>query len=141
MKNNFFWKMQRGELPLPNIAKTLNLEFTDINTDEQTLKTRFEIGDEFNNPVGNVQGGIIIAMLDDTMGPTLAAVMEEGKFSPTLNLNVSFIKGARPGAFYGYGRVINKGRSVCYLGGELYDADENLIATATATAKTVALSQ
>ncbi len=138
MKDNFFWKMHRGELPPPNIAKTLNAEFVEIDTDQQTLKARFQISEEFSNPAGNVQGGIIAAMLDDTMGPALAAVMEPGKFSPTLNLNVSFIKGAKPGVFYGYGKVINKGRSICYLSGELFDADENLIATATATAKVMA---
>jgi len=131
--------MLRGELPPPNIGKTLNIEFIDINTEQQSIKTQFTIGEEFTNPAGNVQGGIIAAMLDDTMGPALAAVMEAGKFSPTLNLNISFIKGARPGTFIGYGQVINKGRSICQLSGELYDDKENLIATATATAKVMSL--
>lgn len=135
MKDNFFSKMQNGELPPPKIAKTLGIEFIDINTDQQSLKTSFNIGEEFTNPVGNVQGGIIAAMLDDTMGPALAAVLDANQFAPTVNLNVSFIKGAKPGKFFATGRVINKGRSMCQLSGELYDADENLIATATAIAK------
>lgn len=134
-KNNFFWKMQRGEIPPPNIANTLQLQFLDIDTDNQTLKTQFTIGEEFTNPAGNVQGGIIAAMLDDTMGPALAAVMEPGKFAPTLNLNISFIKGGNPGDFFGIGKVVKKGRSICYLSGELFDVKQNLIATATATAK------
>lgn len=138
-QDNFFWKMQRGELPPPNIGKTLNMEFVDIDTEQQSIKTRFTISEEFTNPAGNVQGGIIAAMLDDTMGPALAAVMEPGKFSPTLNLNVSFIKGALPGTFIGHGRVVNKGRSICYLSGELYDDKNKLIATATATAKVMSI--
>jgi len=139
MNDNFFWKMQRGELPSPKIGKTLNIEFTEVNTDAQTIKTSFYVSEEFTNPVGNVQGGIVAAMLDDTMGPALAAVMEPGKFSPTVNLNVSFIRGAKPGKFYGHGKVINKGRSICYLSSELYDADHKLVATATATAKVMSL--
>jgi uncharacterized protein (TIGR00369 family) len=135
MQDNFFWKMHRGELPPPNIAKTLGMVFIDINTDAQTLKASFDITEEFTNPAGNIQGGIIAAMLDDTMGPALVATLEANQFAPTLNLNVSFIKGAKPGKFFATGKVINKGRSICYLSGELFDSDNNLIATATATAK------
>ena len=136
MKDNLFWKMHRGEIPPPNIAGALNIEFLDIDTDKRTLKTGFNIGSEFTNPAGHVQGGIIAAMLDDTMGPALAAVLDANQFAPTLNLNVSFVKGGRPGKFYGFGKVVNRGRSICYLSGELFDADNYLIATATATAKT-----
>ena len=139
MKDNFFWKMQNGELPPPNIGKTFNTKFIDINIDEQRITARFEIGPEFNNPAGNVQGGIIAAMLDDTMGPALVATLDGDQFAPTLNLNVSFVKAAKPGVFTAKGKVINKGYSICYVSGELYDDKDNLIATATATAKVITL--
>ena len=135
MNDNLFWKIQRGELPPPAIAKTLNIEFVEVDTNAQTLTARFNIGEEFTNPAGNVQGGILAAMLDDTMGPALAANLEPGKFASTLNLNVAFVKGAKPGKFLGKGKIINKGRSICYLSGELFDAENSLVATATATAK------
>ena len=133
--DNFFWKMQRGELPPPNIGKTLGIEFSDIDIENGTLTANFTIGTEFTNPAGHVQGGIIAAMLDDTMGPALAILLDANQFAPTLNLNVSFIKAALPGRFKGKGKVVNKGRSICYLSGELFDPDNKLIATATATAK------
>ncbi|MGI1679528.1 MAG: PaaI family thioesterase [Cellvibrionaceae bacterium] len=135
--NNFFSKIQRGELPPPNIAKTLNATFLEVNTDKQTLLTSFDIGEEFLNPAGFVQGGIVSAMLDDTMGPCLASLLGENQFAPTLSLKVSFIKGANPGKFTGKGKVIKKGKSICYLSSELVDADGELVATATATAKII----
>ncbi len=132
--------MHRGELPQPNIAKTLGMEFLDIDDAKGEIKTRFTIGEEFTNPAGQVQGGIIAAMLDDTMGPALVATLEPNHFAPTLNLNVSFLRSGMPGTFTGKGSVIKKGRSICYLAGELFDANDKLIATATATAKINPLS-
>ena len=133
--DNVFWKMQRGELPQPNIARTLGMEFVDIDIDQAQITTRFTINNEFTNPAGQVQGGIIAAMLDDTMGPALVATLEANQFAPTLNLNVSFLRSGMPGVFTGKGKVLKKGRSICYLSGELFDANNQLVATATATAK------
>lgn len=135
--NNFFFKIQRGEIPPPQIADTLNVKFFDINTNERTLSASFFIEDEFLNPAGYVQGGIVSAMLDDTMGPCLASLLDENQFAPTLSLNVSFIKGANPGKFTGKSRVIKMGKKVCYLAGVLFDADNDLVATATATASII----
>ena len=126
--------MHRGELPKPNIAKTLSIEFTDINPQQGTIETSFVAGEEFLNPVGQVQGGILAAMLDDTMGPALVATLGENQFAPTLNLSIAFIKAAKPGKIYGKGRVVKKGKSICYLQGELLDENGGLLATGTATA-------
>ncbi|MEX1032859.1 MAG: PaaI family thioesterase [Cellvibrionaceae bacterium] len=138
-RQGFFWKMQRGELPPPNIGKTLGIQFNKIDPEQGTLEASFTIGEEFTNPAGNVQGGILAAILDDTMGPALAAMLEENQFAPTLNLNVSFIKPAKPGKFIGKGKVVKKGATVCYLQGELFNEKNELLATATATAKIASL--
>ncbi len=136
-KDNFFWRMQRGELPPPSIGKTFSTRFEICDAVNGSLEAHFTIGKEFTNPMGNIQGGIISAMLDDTMGPSVAILLENDEFAPTLNLNVSFIKAGKPGNFLGKGRVVNKGRSVCYLAGELFNETGELLATATATAKII----
>ncbi len=125
----------RGELPPPAIGVTFNTRFDDIDAEKGSITAHFTIGKEYTNPMGNVQGGIVAAMLDDTMGPALSSMLEENQFAPTLNLNISFITGAKPGEFTGKGKVIKRGRSVAYLESELFDADNKLVATATATAK------
>ena len=61
--------------------------------------------------------------------PRLAA----GEIAPTLNLNVSFERPAKVGTLSGKGRVLKRGRDVCFLAGELYQ-DGQRIASATATA-------
>ena len=132
-KQNIFWQIQDGVLPTPPAAMTLGMRFTAIDADAGTLETQFQAKPEFTNPAGNIQGGFLAAMLDDTMGPALAATLAVNEFAPTLNLNVSFQRAAKVGVIAGKGRVIKQGKDICFLAGELYQ-DGHLIASATATA-------
>ena len=132
-KNSFFWKMVDGRLPPPACAKTLGLEFVNIDAERGTIEIKFEARPEFLNPAGNVQGGFLAAMLDDTMGPALIATLDDGEFAPTVNLNVQFHRPAKVGPLRGVGRVVLRGREICQLSGELSQNDK-IVATATATA-------
>ncbi len=132
-KNSFFWKMVDGRLPPPPCAKTLGIEFAEIDGERGMVEVNFEARPEFLNPAGNVQGGFLAAMLDDTMGPALTATLESSEFAPTVSLNVQFHRPAKVGPLKGTGRVLLRGREVCQLSGELFQNDK-IVATATATA-------
>lgn len=132
-QQNFFWQIQAGELPPPPAAKTLGIRFMQIDAEAGTIETEFQARQEFTNPAGNIQGGFLAAMLDDSMGPALAATLAVGEFAPTLNLNVSYLRAAKVGLIQGKACVVKRGKDICFLAGELYQ-DGHLIATATATA-------
>ena len=132
-KNSVFWKMVDGRLPPPPCAQTLGIGFNAIDGDIGTVEVTFEAKPEFLNPIGNVQGGFLAAMLDDTMGPALIATLDAGQFAPTLNLNVQFHRPAKAGSLKGIGRVVSRGREICQLSGELLQNDK-IVASATATA-------
>jgi uncharacterized protein (TIGR00369 family) len=132
-KNSFFWKIVDGRLPPPPCAKTLGIEFLQIDGERGTVEVKFEAKPEFLNPAGNVQGGFLAAMLDDTMGPPLTATLDAGEFAPTVNLNVQFHRPAQVGPLKGVGRVVLRGREICQLSSELFQ-NEKIVATATATA-------
>lgn len=132
-KRAFFWKVMAGELPPPKAAETLGIRFLQIDAEAGSVEVEFQGRQEFTNPAGNVQGGFLAAMLDDTMGPALAATLKEGEFAPTLNLNISFHRPAVLGKLLGKGRVVKRGRDICFLAAELYQSDE-LVASASATA-------
>ena len=129
----FFWKIQQGLLPVPQAMQTLGGKIVAVDGLQGTIETVFDGRAEFTNPAGTIQGGFLAAMLDDTMGPALAATLSQGEFAPTLNLNISFEKAAKVGVIEGRGRVLQRGKDVCFLSGELYQAGE-LIASSTATA-------
>jgi uncharacterized protein (TIGR00369 family) len=131
-KNSFFWKMVDGTLPMPPCAKTLGLGFVEIDGERGTIETRFEAVEMFLNPAGNVQGGFLAAMLDDTMGTALSATLDLEQFAPTVNLNVQFHRPARLGPLKGLGRVVMRGRETCHGSAELWQNDK-IVATATGT--------
>jgi uncharacterized protein (TIGR00369 family) len=132
-KNSFFWKIVEGKLPPPPCAKTLGIEFAAIDGERGIVEVTFEARPDFLNPAGNVQGGFLAAMLDDTMGPALTATLDAGQFAPTVNLNEQFHRPAKVGPLKGVGRVVLRGKEICQLSAELFQNDK-IVATATATA-------
>jgi uncharacterized protein (TIGR00369 family) len=132
-RESFFWQIQNGKLPAPRAATTLGITIKAVSPEQGTIEVEFPGKPEFTNSAGNIQGGFLAAMLDDTMGPALAATLGQGEFAPTLNLNVSFVRPAKVGSIQGKGRVLKRGKEICFLAGELYQ-DGELIASATATA-------
>lgn len=127
--------MRAGRVPPPPAAKTLGWELVEVEPEQGTITVAFDAGEHFLNPAGVIQGGFLAAMLDDTLGPALVATLPEGQFAPTLDLHVQFLRPARPGRLTGHGRVVHRGREVCFLSGELTDPDGRTIAVATATAR------
>ena len=132
-----FWAAARGEIPPPPAAKLLGWKVLEAEPGSGRIRVQFEATLEFTNPMGNVQGGFLAAMLDDTLGPALATTFSEQEFAPTLELKINFIRPAKPGTLIGTGRVVHRGGTVAFLEGSLQDSAGNLIATATATARLV----
>jgi uncharacterized protein (TIGR00369 family) len=136
-----FWDGVEGRAPLPRAAATLGLEFIDADVDAGTIELAFAATEDFTNPTGNVLGAFQAAMLYDTVGPALLATLESDQFQSTLQLNVSFLRPVRPGRIVGKGRVVHRDGDLVFLEASLLDAQEQVIATATATARVIALSR
>ena len=122
-------------LPMPPVAATLGWTLRAVDPEAGTIEVGFAAGQAFLNPTGSVQGGFLAAMLDDTMGPAVFAMGKGAIYAPTIDLNVSFLKPGRPGAFVGKGRVVSLGKSIAFLEGQLFDEAGALVARATATAR------
>lgn len=125
----------KGRSAPPTAAVTLGWQLVSIDPEAGVIATAFTASDALLNPVGNVQGGFLAAMLDDTMGPALVATLGPGQFAPTSDLHVQFLRPARPGRLLGHGRIVRRGRDVAFLYGELRDEAGELLAVATATAQ------
>lgn len=132
IKDNLFRRAIDGDLPTPECSRLLGVVVKKVDVIQMTVEIEFEGKKEFTNPIGNIQGGFIAAMLDDTMGPALAAGLETDEFAPTLSLSVQFHSPAKQGKLTGIGRVSKKGNQICHANGELYQNGQ-LIASATAT--------
>src|SRR5690606_535888 len=56
------------EIP-PRIFHLLGGHFTAFDADAASLSARFPVKQDYRNPLGFMQGGMIIAAIDNTMGP------------------------------------------------------------------------
>ena len=63
-----FWDFVAGRVDPPPIAALLGFDLVAVDPDAGTIEVGFTATDQFRNPVGDVQGGILGAMLDDTLG-------------------------------------------------------------------------
>jgi uncharacterized protein (TIGR00369 family) len=123
--------------PTPPCAQLLGWRLVAQDIERGWVRIEFDAKPEFLNPAGFIQGGILAAMLDDTMGPA-ALVKSQGKtFTSTIDMNVSYMSAARPGKLYGEGQVIQLGKTIGYLEAKLLDANGALIARATSSARLV----
>ena len=106
-----------------------------------TIELAFAATEDFTNPTGNVLGAFVAAMLYDTVGPALLATLEPDQFQSTLELHVNFLRPVRPGRVVGKGRVVHRDGDVAFLEASLLDSHGTIIATATATARVIALDR
>jgi uncharacterized protein (TIGR00369 family) len=136
-----FWDAIEGRVPMPRAAATLGLEFIDADIGNGTIELAFAATEDFTNPTGNVVGAFVAAMLYDTVGSALLATLEPDQFQSTLELNVNFLRPVRPGRVVGKGRVVHRDGDMAFLEASLLDSHGTIIATATATARVIALDR
>ncbi len=123
--------------PTPPCAATLGWELLDADPATGKVRVAFAGRGAFCNPGGNIQGGFVAAMLDDTLGPTVLVRTGGEAYCATIDLNVQFLAPARPGRLIGEGRLVQLGRTVAFLEGELSDESGVVVARATASARVV----
>jgi uncharacterized protein (TIGR00369 family) len=112
----------RGARRRPPCSETLGLDVTHIDQARQLVRATFTASPAFANPSGAIQGGFVAAMLDETMS-----------ICATLEMKVSFLKPLFAGAAVCEARILKWGRSICFIEGELYNPEGELVAKASAT--------
>jgi uncharacterized protein (TIGR00369 family) len=82
-------------------------------TDEEIgIKVGFVGRPEFLNPAGRVQGGMLAAMLDNTMGPAVLIKSAGALYPSSIDMNVSYLAAAKPGPLVCKGEVLRLGKTV-----------------------------
>jgi uncharacterized protein (TIGR00369 family) len=125
-------------IPAPPCALLLGWHILDAKPEQGWIRIGFEGKPEFRNPAGYIQGGILAAMLDDTMGPAVFVMTRGELYTATIDMNVSFLAPAKVGPLFGEGKVIQLGKTIAFIEGQLTTADGTLIARATTSARLIA---
>ena len=118
-----------------NVSQLMGMHITLLDDQLGIIEASFKAADCFTNSIGNIQGGILTAMLDDLMGYALGVTMPVDEFSPTANLNVSFLRPAAVGTLQGRGQILKRDGDIYHLASKLFNSDGLIVASATAKAK------
>lgn len=133
--SSIFWDTLEGRLSGPPAAILLGWRLLDIDHEQGTIKIEFQAKPDFVNPIGVIQGGFLAAMLDEALGGAIAAMLGPNQFAPTVDLRINYLRPAHVGQLIAIGRVVHRGMSLVFLEGELRTPENQLIATASATAQ------
>jgi uncharacterized protein (TIGR00369 family) len=119
----------------PTGSQTLGLRITAVNQAQKSVDVTFEArADLLLNPMKQIQGGYLCAMLDECMSVACMVASGMTHVAPTAEMKTSFFRPAQPGLIRGVGRVAKWGRTLAFTEGELYDPEGRLLAKATGTA-------
>lgn len=118
----------------PKASALFGFELLDFDQEAGTTHVRCQAIDDFLNPNGSVQGGIVTGFLDEAMSVALWIHSGMTTIVPTLEMKTSFLRPLQSGPCDVYGKVVRRGQTIGFTSGELYDAKGRLCATSTATA-------
>jgi uncharacterized protein (TIGR00369 family) len=121
----------------PPSSKLLGWHLLEARPKEGWIRIGFVGRAEFCNPAGFIQGGILAAMLDDTMGPAVFVMTEGRLYTATIAMTVNFLAPAQIGPIVGEASVLQVGKTIAFVEAKLTAGDGVLLAASTATARLV----
>ena len=74
-----------------NFTSLYNMKCIDLDTNEGTVTFLFDIDKKFCNPTGDVQGGLLSGMIDDTMALAFIFQSKFTKRPPTIEMKTNFL--------------------------------------------------
>jgi uncharacterized protein (TIGR00369 family) len=119
----------------PAGSRTLGFRMTRVSQADRLVEVEFDARLEVvANPMKQVQGGYLCAMLDEVMSVACQVASGMTHVAPTLEMKTSFFRPAMPGKLRGMGRVVRWGKTIAFTEGEIYDDQGRIVAKATGTA-------
>lgn len=110
---------------------SLWLKGTLLDIEEGFAVISYKIRKEMTNPFGTVQGGVMAALIDDTMGLAFYSLFQQNMFTTT-NLNVNYLFGAKEGEEVRVeAKVVRIGKKIANVECKVYNDKEDIICTST----------
>lgn len=116
----------------PPVFIAMKGEVIDFDFDTGFLKIRFPVLTEHLNPFGNMQGGMIAAAIDNTLGPLSMAVAPPN-FTRRIEIKFRRIVPLETGYLYVTGNFVGQKKQQLYFTATVVDSEGNEYATAKST--------
>jgi uncharacterized protein (TIGR00369 family) len=119
----------------PASARWLGMEVVAWHREARTMRLSFDPPKDVINFGGVVQGGFLIAMMDDAMGFNTFVSLGMTNMLSSIDIHTHFLRPVEYGRIEVQARVVRAGRSVAFLEAELFDKNGELAARAVSSTK------
>ena len=116
----------------PPVFTSMQGEFVDFDLEEGILITRFPVRQEYLNPYGAVQGGMVAAAVDNTLGP-LSMLVAPPNVTRILEMKYSRPVTPELESITVKAKFLDRDGQLLYFRAEVRDMDGKLLARAKAT--------
>lgn len=125
--------MLDGELPGAPIAGLLDFRGERVADGEVVFRCRPD--ESAYNPIGTVHGGLVCTLLDSALGCAVHTTLPAGTGYTSLEIKVSYLRPVRAGEgdLLARGWVTRRGRRASFAEGDVRDAQDRVVATASGT--------
>src|SRR3984893_3620454 len=115
-----------GRLPEPTLSRVLGIRCVAVSEGE--VSAELMPREDIENMGGTVHGGVLAALLDTVMGAALPTRLAAGQKFATIDLKINYLRplSRASGVMRGTGRIINAGRRIAYVEGEIRDSSAAL---------------
>jgi uncharacterized protein (TIGR00369 family) len=134
-----FLDIYEGRAPHPPVAILLGWKTLAFDSEKGFIRGEMLAREEFLNPAGVLQGGMMCAMLDNAAGLAVMCALGPGQIAPTLEIKSNFMRPGKPGKFIGEGWIRSQAAGVCFVEASLTSEAGQLVATASATARIMSM--
>jgi uncharacterized protein (TIGR00369 family) len=124
------------EIP-PRVFSYLGGHFTAFDEDAATLSARFPLKPDYRNPLGFTQGGILVTVADNTMGPLCFLA---GFLGVSTQINTTFVRPVTPKDEWvaGEARIVERTKTQAHLTAKVTNPAGKACALVSATFATKA---
>lgn len=115
----------------PNCFVEMGAEFQEY-VEGESLLVRFPVQEKYQNPLAFMQGGFLLAAIDNTIGPLSYMVAPP---SVTTTLNATYLRPVPPQMthFYVLGRVVEVSRTLVHLEAEAFAENKKALLKVTSS--------
>ena len=125
----------------PATARWMGMEVLGWDREAKVLRVSFDPPRDVINFGGVIQGGFLIAMMDDAMGFNAFVSMGMTTRQASIDIHTHFFRPVAYGRTEVEARIVRSGRNVAFVEAELFDRDGTLAARAVSSMKLSAIGE
>jgi len=116
----------------PPVFREMEGEFLDLDLEAGTLTARFPVLDKFFNPYHTLQGGMVAAAADNTLGP-LSVLVAPPNLTRRMEITYARPVTADVGQITVKAQFLERDQALLYFRADLYDPEGQRLARVKAT--------